>query len=440
MNIWEVLQISKSTNVAQIRNAYVNVLCAKRVEDFTVEGFITMREAYAKALLFARTGDYENYEIPEDVTPLRVSKGNIAYIEPILGIREMTIADAPKPAIAPEVASRLSDIIRLYTSMMALHDDFYGRIELDNWKELMQTDLLINMKIIHFMRLPVLTSCVANPLLPQTVWIFLDHLFHWRDQLFSLPKDYDNEKKILMLETDPKWDFSYSRFRLTKSLISNLSKEEQASVKPSWEHKRTKKLSSTNVDYEQYAIYRRNMRNAIIEKDKEAVEKFFIMAADLFDGDPDLFVIVYDFMKELRDEGQLSNKALFRDIVERLLDFYPEHITFLICRADCILDQKQYDQAITEYKKLALRFPDSLMILYELAGAYQLAGQDSEAKKTIKTIEKNYPSVQALLKTGRSHSLDAPSVKEQYLLNEQVMKSLEKDKGKGKPGSGLRNR
>lgn len=440
MNIWDVLHISKNNNVTQIRNAYVDVLCATRVEDFTVEGFLTMREAYSKALLFARTGDYEDYEIPEDVASLRVSKGNIAYIEPILGIREMTIADAPKPGVAPEVASRLTDIIRLYTSMMALHDDFYSRIELDCWKELMQTDLLINMKIIHFMRMPVLTSCVANPLLPQAVWVFLDHLFHWSDQLFSIPKEYEAEKKLLAIETDPKWDVSFARFRLTKSLATRDQKDDLPLAKPTWEHKRTKKPTSTNIDFEQYATYRRNMRNAIIEGNGEAAEKWFIMAADLFDGDPDLFVIGYEFMKNYRSEGQPTNKELFQGIVERLLDFYPEHIVFLISRADCIADQKQYPQAITEYKKLAARFPDSLLILYALSEAYQMSGQDGEAKKTIKTIEKNYPAVQALLKTGRSHSLDATSVKEQYLLNEQVMKNLERDKIKGKTGSGLRKK
>jgi len=435
MNIWEVLQISKNNNVAQIRNAYVDVLCATKVEDFTVEGFLTMREAYSKALLFARTGDYEDYEIPEDVASLRVSKGNIAYIEPILGIREMTIADAPKPGVAPEVASRLNDIVRLYTSMMALHDDFYSRIEIDNWKGLMQTDLLINMKIIHFMRLPVLTSCIANPLLPQAVWVFLDNLFHWSDQLFSIPKDYENEKKLLAIETDPKWDMSFSRFRLTKSLATPISKDDQPIAKTTWEHKRTKKPTSTNVDFEQYATYRRNMRNAIIDRNNETAEKWFIMAADLFDGDPDLFVIGYEFMKGFRNDGFLTNKELFQGVVERLLDFYPEHIVFLISRADCIADQKQYAQAIIEYKKLAARFPDSLLVLYQLAEVYQLSGQEGEAKKTVKSIEKNYPAVQALLKTGRSHSLDAASVKEQYLLNEQVMKNIERDKLKGRPGN-----
>lgn len=435
MNIWDVLHISKSNNILQIRNAYVDVLCAIRLEDFTVEDFLTMREAYSKALLFARTGDYEDYEIPSDVASLRVSKGNIAYIEPILGIREMTIADAPKPGVAPEVASRLNDIVRLYTSMMALHDDFYSRIEIDCWKELMQTDLLINMKIIHFMRLPVFTSCIANPLLPQTVWVFLDNLFHWSDPLFSIPKDYENEKRILAIETDPKWAVSFSRFRLTKSLGNPATREDPTGAGLTWEHKRTKKISAFNIDFEQYAICRRNMRNAIIEENAEAAEKWFIMAANLFDGDPDLFVIVYEYMKDLRNAEKPVKNELFRGIVERLLDFYPEHIIFLISRADCMADQKQYEQAIIEYKKLAARFPDSLLILYELSNVYQLAGQEGEAKKSVKTIEKNYNAVQALLKTGRSHSLDAASVKEQYALNEQVMKNLERDKLKGKSGS-----
>lgn len=285
MTSWDLLQLPKTRKISQIRNAYVDALCAIELDAFSVKEFLILRDAYCKALLYARTGDYEDYEVPDDTDRLRLSKGNIAYMEPILGIREMALPEAPKKGFPSEVVSQLDEIIHLYTSMMALHDDFYGRIVIENWKELMQTELMGNMKIIHFLRLPVLASCASDPLLPHNVWVYLDLLFHWSDTMFSIPKDYEKERKILAIETDPIWDMHFARFRLTKSLPNRPSKEDQIAAVPEWEYKRIKKPSMENTDFELYASYRRNMRDAIIEDNEEEAEKWFIMAANLFDGE-----------------------------------------------------------------------------------------------------------------------------------------------------------
>ena len=111
-------------------------------------------------------------------------------------------------------------------------------------------------------------------------------------------------------------------------------------------------------------------------------------------------------------------------MIERLLDFFPEHLGFLISRADYYSDIKDFDRAIGEYRKLEIQFPDSLMVLYAMAKACRANGQEAEASRIHKLIEKRYKSVQERLKSGRSHSLDAASMQSIMRENEEVMRRV----------------
>lgn len=223
----------------------------------------------------------------------------------------------------------------------------------------------------------------------------------------------------------------FFRFRLIKKLPERPKERERVLHPIKWEYGKAKRASAFNTDFEMYAAYRRFCRDAIIDGNASDAEKWFIRAANVFDGDSDLFVIFYDFIKGLRSKGEYSmTQEMHLGIVARLLDFYPEHLGFLISKADYYFDNKQYDQAIEEYRKLEVQFPDSLMVLYAMARAYQASGRDTDSSKILKLIEKRYKSVQERLNSGRSHSLDASSMKVIREENENVMRLIS---GKGKP-------
>lgn len=432
MTMWEVLKIEKTEDVPAIRAAYVRVLCEKTPEEFSVTDFLAAHEAYQRALIYARSGCDPDYEIPEDRDSLRITRGVVAYMQPIVRLRELSLPDAAKGMTPREVVSRLDDIVCFYTSMMALQDDFYSRIEVDNWKALLLNDLVRDPVIAKYLRLPLLASVAAEPLMPQNVWFYLDMVFRWSDPNFNIPKDYAEEQKILRIETDPKWSLNFSRFRLIKKLPERPKDKEREPEPQIWEYKRTKKTSAFNTDFEMYAAYRRFARDAIIARNPPEAEKWFIKAANVFDGDADLFVIYYDFLKELRDRGEYKmTREMHLGIIERLLDFFPEHLGFLLSRADFYADLEQYDRAIEEYRKLEIQFPDSLKVLYDMAQTYRKSGRESEASHTMKLIEKRYKSVQERLKSGRSHSLDAASMKAIMVENESVFR-IAADKGRVK--------
>ncbi len=425
MKIWEILDLPKTNSIPQIRKAFVDNFCSVKVQFFSGEGFLVMREAYLKALRYARTGLLESDDIDPNDRSLYLTAEVNGYLEEILTLRQSILVEDSDHLIPKEVSARFEEIVCFFVSMMALHEDFYGRIEIKHWRDLLQTDLLCVQAIVNFLRLPILRACAANPLLPQGVWVYLDLVFRWTDQSYSLPKEFANEKRILRIELDPRWNLSFGLFKQDRITTSEGKPD---FILPMWDHARSQSFAPPDTtNYELYARYRMNARNSIIDGDEQEAERNFVKAADIYDRDPDLYVIYFEYLNAIKDDGKLKAiKDLHLMILNRLLEFFPDHFLFLLSRAEINSIRQHPDIAIAEYKKLMQRFPDSLMVLYQLADVYRRAGQAAAAKKCIRQIEKMYPSVQERLKTGHGYSVDPVAVNEQLRLNDKVMEMLNK--------------
>lgn len=427
MKIWEFLDIPETTKVQLIRKAYVEKLCAIRPEYFSIDGCLIMREAYLKALVYARTGEFYDYEIPEDAAPVNVTHNILEYVNLIDRIRKLQLSKEKMRQLPIAVSVRYNDIVRFYISMMALHDDFYSRIELENWKNLFQGDLLVDIEVIDFLRTDVLKTCAANPLLPYSVWIYLDLIFHWSDTVLRPMRGCEKELKILAIETDPHWDFNFAFFKLTE-------------IQPAYESEKTAPVAIWDTDYssvlkarkaivkhpnfERYAGLRRNVRNAIVSNDPEAAEANFEMAVSVFDGDPDLYVIMFEYLKEAADQAlPRMNMDLQLLVIDRLIEFYPDNFSFQVYRAD-IYSTQSPSAAILEFQKISERFPDSFWVLFRAAEEYIKIGENKAAKIIIKGIEKNASLIQNRLSSVGGRSITVSAAKEQYDLNEQVLQNL----------------
>lgn len=439
MKVWDILELPKTDDIALIRNAFVDSFCAVSAEYFSEEGFLVMRDAYIRALNYVRSGDPDGLEMDMNDLDLNMTEGITAFLVPIFQMRSDSLSERRSVVIPEEVRSRTEDIVRLYASIMALSDDFYGRIEMSNWTKLFQSDLLCNPVIVNYMRLPLLRSLAANPLIPHSVWVYLDLVFHWKDISYSIPPGYEQEKKILSIETDPRWELNFALFRKTRKADS--SDNRNIPVPPMWDRSRVQVFSPAveeDVDYELYATYRRDARNYIIEGNEEEAEQAFVRAAEIFDKDPDLFVIYFEYLKGIKDEGKLKAiKDLHLMILNRLLEFFPGHFAFLLSRAELNAVSQEPSVVISEYKKLMQSFPNNLLVVYKLADIYRRLGMDAEAKKCIKIIEKNYVSIQTKLKSDRELFRDPIACDEHYKMNEQVMQELRKNREQEKPGIGV---
>jgi tetratricopeptide (TPR) repeat protein len=253
----------------------------------------------------------------------------------------------------------------------------------------------------------------------------MDLVFQWTDRSYSLPKEFAHEKRVLSIELDPRWNLSFGLFKQDR--VTN-SDGKPGIILPMWDHARAQTFSPPDTtDYELYATYRMNARNAIIDGNEQEAERNFVKAADIYDRDPDLYVIYFEYLNAIKDEGKLKAiKDLHLMILNRLLDFFPDHFMFLLSRAEINSIRQHPDVSIAEYKRLMERYPDSLMVIYQLADVYRRADQAAASKKCIRQIEKMYPSVQERLKTGRGSSVDPIAVNEQLRLNDKVMEMIEK--------------
>lgn len=426
MKIWEILDLPKTNSIPQIRKAFVDNFCSVKVQYYSEEGFLVMREAYLKALRYARTGLIEVDDIdPNDRSMCLTAEVN-GYLNEILKIRRSVLRES-EDELPKEIISRLDDIVYFMTSMMALHDDFYGRIDVKNWRDLLQSEFLCIPRVVRFLRLPILRACCANPLLPQNVWVYLNLVFHWTDSSQAIPKEFAHEKRTLQTELDPRWNLNFGLFKQER-VTTPEGKPDR--ILPMWDHARSMSISPPDTtDYELYAIYRMNARNAIVDGDEAEAERNFVKAAEIFDKDPDLYIIYFEYLNTIKNEGKLNAiKDLHLVILNRLLEFFPGHFMFLLSKAEINSVRRHPSASIAEYKELAEQFPDSLMVIYQLSEVYRKAGQSAAAKKCIRQIEKMYPTVQERLKTGRGFSVDPIAVNEQLRLNEQAMNLIEKQK------------
>jgi hypothetical protein len=439
MKVWDILELPRTDDISLIRKAFVDNFCAVNIEYFSEEGFLFMREAYVRAVNFVRTGDGEDLEMDLNDSTICMTKGIEGFLIPILSMRMDALPEEHNVVIPADVSARMDDIVRLYASIMALSDDFYGRIELASWTKLFQAEILCNPVIVNYLRLPLLKSIAANPLLPHSVWVYLDLVFHWKDISYAIPAGFEEEKRILAIETDPRWELGFSLFRKTPRPDSSFGSNNPP-IRPMWDHTLAQvspPATYEDTDFELYATYRRNARNSIIAGNEAEAERNFISAAEIFDKDPDLFVIYFEYLKGIKDEGKLKAITdLHLMILNRLLDFFPDNFMFLLSRVELNAVRQDPSIVISEYRKLMQSFPDSLLVVYKLSDTYHRLGKESDAKKCIKFIEKNYMAIQTRLKSGNEFSRDPVARDEHYRMNVQVMQSLKKSHEQEKAGAG----
>jgi hypothetical protein len=237
----------------------------------------------------------------------------------------------------------------------------------------------------------------------------------------------EKERKILAVETDPRWDLNFSFFRMTE--IQSVYENDNVAPVAIWDTDYSAVLKARRAvikhpDFERYANLRRNVRNAIISDDSEAAEANFEMAVSVFDGDPDLYVIMFEYLKEATDQALARmNKDLQLLVIDRLIEFYPDNFSFQVCRADIYATQSS-SAAILEFQKISERFPDSFWVLFRAAEEYIKVGEYAAAKVIIKGIEKNASFIQNRLSSIGGRSIAVGSAKEQYDLNEQVLTDI----------------
>ena len=190
MDIWAILGIEPTEETAKIKKAYAQQLKKYHPED-NPEGFQKLREAYDWALKFAKHFK-DNTVIPFPTNEI----ADLLSVQPLTEIRETRIETGSDQT--PEVQSssefnitdddtpNLGNVQDLKGQFLheveQLYQDFFARIDLENWQRLFDCDLMWNIDRRCEISDKLLGFFSGHHHLPQNIWKYLDDCFHWSQQ------------------------------------------------------------------------------------------------------------------------------------------------------------------------------------------------------------------------------------------------------------------
>ena len=145
---FQILGLSETREEGIIRQGYLTLLKDTNPED-DPEGFKRLREAYEEALRFARQREEEmEEEQPED-----------------------------------EIGLWMQRVRKTYR-------DILSRREADNWKALFDDPVCGGFDTFLEAREQLLGFLSGHALLPRTVWVLIDQVFHVRDDFDALKEEF----------------------------------------------------------------------------------------------------------------------------------------------------------------------------------------------------------------------------------------------------------
>jgi hypothetical protein len=188
--MWSTLEIEPTVDISVIKKAYAKKLRIHHPED-DPEGYQTLREAYDRALKFARNNEFS--EIDNEVL-ISDELRNSDIIKLIHLFEEEDFGDnnEENECIQQEsewvegadnlLAGNEQLVEEFFQKAETLYNSFFDRIEKRNWEELLNSEIIWKLDLKEFMNKRMLEFLTGHHYLPQEVWYLLNEIFHWEYQ------------------------------------------------------------------------------------------------------------------------------------------------------------------------------------------------------------------------------------------------------------------
>jgi hypothetical protein len=179
--MWDILGIEPTTDLEEIKRAYSALLPKYHPED-DPEGYQRLRQAFdfARKYVKRHKGHKEEFfyheEIHKNNKDLNLSNNEEILIE----------YDTNN-----EKNSRENSIDKIMNQIVDLYNDYFRRIDIENWKNLFANDVLLNFEMVDDINIILLKFLVKNYVIPQEIWKYLNSIFDWESQYTILRKHFD---------------------------------------------------------------------------------------------------------------------------------------------------------------------------------------------------------------------------------------------------------
>jgi tetratricopeptide (TPR) repeat protein len=301
--------------------------------------------------------------------------------------------------------------------MEELYLDFFKRIEIKNWEDILKSDFFLDAHAKTSIRAAMLHFLAGHPVLPKDVWVLMDREFGWTDNMSGMPAGSLADYAVLKEELDPRWDLDFTWFLMYKP--SQDTEDPSPSV---WTSARLKAEKEYRAAFPEYVKLRRDLRSAMYAGQYRLLSKLYHSAVLLFPDDPDIHRIYYEYFKRT---GDIETPGLLyrfpEDVIRKLRKLCPDNPEYEAASADLLLRRGDYYKAADAYCKLVVRLPDHLDIAYHYGLVLKYLGADQMSRHVINGIRNHYQNAQTKLKKGESYLKDRVAIHYQMTRNDLVM-------------------
>ncbi len=384
MNMWNILQIEKTKDVALIKSAFVK---ARNVAPAQESKLLSSQYEFATrcAGIKDSTDSYKEEMILEMASE-NFWRKFMAKTYPDRPI------DAASDASRDVPVKRTALLDEYMAQIQKVYDNFFLRRDVANWEPLVTQNAILSSSKKELEPL-IQEFFTLSRSIPKSVWNLFDGIYEWSMNVCSLITSNPPFARRFLIETCSRWPLDYSFV-----------------------------ARDSGFDYESYFKFRGLTREAALENNLELVRVNFDASIDIYTNDPALYQIVADFFA-----GQPASSKYgefgpeFLHALNKLIKLHYDDAKYIRERAAYYRSSEYFDEARDDYEQAMKLSPEDLRLPYEIADMYNMQNMSGKAKPYYKYIKKIYQQTQSALEKKMSTALDRDKISEIIDANDVVI-------------------
>ena len=310
-NMWNILGIEPTKDLAEIKRAYAKKLKKCRPEE-DLDGFQELRDAFEEAKWYS-SDDYIDFEeldesiSQEDLDSLTDYDDEIEFDETLDGDDEEE--DLPDLTEEP-----------LYGKLLLLYNNFEKRRQVSSWKELLEDDALWDFEARWQINYIIINFLIEHHLLPITVWSYLDGYLLWTEAFEDYEEYSDLEgglREYVEIKQSPLYNLSYDTIE-----------------------------ADLEIDYDQYLMLRDEAFDFIRDGEHAEAKVMIKKAKSIYSKDSELIFLSRQNSVAMGNDPKHDRK------MKEFFDEHPEHILAKLEMAKILLDDHCFSESLAILKKL----------------------------------------------------------------------------------------